>query len=128
MRQPAPPAGEQRKKRDAALRTIDQQIAEHLEQARRSGELSSAPSYGKPLAASDGWDETPTEFRMPFRILKNADALPPEVELFHRRAALREQIDACTSESERVELTRRLCELEQLISMRLEHLRISGSL
>jgi hypothetical protein len=38
-----------RQQRDAALRTLDEAIADHLAQAQRSGELQGAPSYGKPL-------------------------------------------------------------------------------
>ena len=37
---------------------------------------------------AEGWHETPTEFRLPFKILKNAGVAPPEIDLFHRRAAL----------------------------------------
>lgn len=119
---------EQRRKRDLALRSMDEQIAEHLEQARRSGELARAESYGKPLADMQGWQETPGEFRLAFKILKNADAYPPEIELFHRRAALRKQIEACSDDTERVLLMQKLSELEQFISLRLEHLRVSGSI
>jgi hypothetical protein len=119
---------EQRRKRDLALRSMDERIAEHLEQARRSGELARAESYGKPLADMQGWQETPAEFRMPFKILRNADACPPEIELFHRRAALRQQIEACSDDTERVLLMQKLSELEQFISLRLEHLRVSGSI
>ncbi|MFO1435793.1 MAG: DnaJ family domain-containing protein [Gammaproteobacteria bacterium] len=119
---------ERRKKRDAAIRSIDQNIAEHLEQARRSGELERAESYGRPFADMEGWGETPAELRMPFKILKNAQAYPPEIELFHKRAALRKQVDECALETERNELLKRLNELEQFISMRLERLRITGTL
>ena len=45
---PSPTDSERRKARDAALRTQDEVIADHLAQALRSGELASAPSYGKP--------------------------------------------------------------------------------
>jgi hypothetical protein len=119
---------DERRKRDAALRSMDQMIADHLEQARRSGELQRAESYGKPLADMQGWAETPGELRMPFKILKNAEAYPPEIELFHRRAALRREIDGCTSESERIALLKRLSDLEQFISMCLERLRTTREL
>lgn len=119
---------EQRKKRDAEIRSMDEQIAEHLEFARRSGELQSAESYGKPMADMAGWAETPAEFRVPFKILKNAGVAPPEIELFHRRAALRQQLGECRSDAERKLLMTRLSELEQIISLRLESLRVTGSI
>lgn len=117
-----------RKERDAWLRSQDEVIAEHLAQALRSGELQSARGFGKPLAEGDGWAETPVELRMPFKILKNAGAYPPEIELFHRRAALRKGVDQCVDERERVVLNRQLSELEQLIALRLEGLSRNGRL
>lgn len=35
---------------------------------------------------------TPDEFKLPFKILKNAGIAPPEIELFHERARLREAL------------------------------------
>lgn len=123
-----PPDTPARKRRDAAIRSQDEAIADHLAEALRSGELQSAPSFGKPLAEAEGWAETPMEFRLPFKILKNAGVPPPEVELFHRRAALREQIAAATMPAERDALVARLAELEQVLALRLEGLRASGRL
>ena len=61
---PPPTDSERRKAKDATLRTQDDVIAEHLPQALRSGELASAPSFGKPMPEADGWHETPAEFRL----------------------------------------------------------------
>ena len=54
------------------MRSLDEEIARHLREASAAGELQQAPSYGKPLAADTGWDETPEALRMPFKILKDA--------------------------------------------------------
>lgn len=115
-----------RQQRDAALRTLDEAIADHLTQAQRSGELQGAPSYGKPLAEMAGWDETPVEFRLPFKILKNAGVPPPEIELFHRRAALRQALADASSDEARGRLQRELAELEQALALRLEGMRATG--
>lgn len=119
---------DRRKQRDAALRTQDELIAEHLEQARRSGEIQSAQSYGKPLAEAEGWAETPLEFRLPFKVLKNAGLAPPELALFHRRAQLRAELAACTDPALQPALQRQLSELEQALALRLEGLRAGGML
>jgi hypothetical protein len=119
---------EARKRRDAAIRSQDEEIAEHLAQAFKSGELQSAPSFGKPLAEAEGWSETPTEFRLPFKILKNAGAPPPEIEMFHKRAQLRERLAGAVSEQERLALATKLSEVEQAIALRLEGMRASGRL
>jgi hypothetical protein len=123
-----PSDSDRRKKRDAALRTQDEAIADHLAQAYRMGELQSAESFGKPMKEADGYFETPAEFRMPFKVLKNAGVTPPEVELFHKRADLRRQLDAAGTEAERKSLQQRLSELEQMLALRLEGMRASGKL
>lgn len=124
----SPADSERRKARDAALRSQDEAIAQHLDEALRSGELSNAPSFGKPMPEAEGWHETPPEFRLPFKILKNAGVVPPEVELFHRRAELRRALEESASETEREALRQRLVDLEQVIALRLESLRSSGRL
>lgn len=114
--------------RRTLLREQDDAIAEHLAASMRSGELQSAESYGKPLLEAEGWAETPLEFRLPFKVLKNAGVPPPELELFKTRAALREQLDAALDDEARHSLRQRLSELEQLIALRLEGMRASGKL
>jgi hypothetical protein len=125
---PSPTDSQRRKARDAVLRTQDEAIGEHIAEALRSGELETAPSFGKPMPEAEGWHETPPEFRLPFKILKNAGVAPPEIELFHRRAALRRALAECTADAERKVLQQRLSELEQLIAFRLERLRATGKL
>ena len=53
-------------------RAIDEVIADHLAQAQDSGELASAPSWGKPLDLGAGYDDTPLPLRMRKRL-----AAPP---------------------------------------------------
>lgn len=123
-----PTDSERRKQRDASLRSLDEAIADHLAESWRSGELQSAESFGKPLAEPEGWAQTPAEFRLPFKILKNAGAPPAEVALFHKRAALRAQLAAATVEAERQRLQQQLAELEQALALRLDAMRASGNL
>jgi hypothetical protein len=54
--------------------------------------------------------------------------MPPEIELFHRRAALRRDLARASSEQERKTLRQRLSELEQFIALRLESMRVSDKL
>jgi hypothetical protein len=110
------------------MATLDDEIARHLAEAAASGELQAAESYGKPLRDIEGWDATPDALRMPFKILKDAGVVPPEIELFHARARLRAAAAAATDADEHEQLQRRLVELEQKIALRLESLRIHASL
>jgi hypothetical protein len=105
------------------MRSIDEEIGRHLQEAAASGELSRARGYGQPEQADHGWDETPQALRMPFKILKDAGVVPPEIELFHQRAALSAALRQCGGEDERTRLMRELSELEQKIALRLESLR-----
>jgi hypothetical protein len=108
--------------------TQDEEIARHLREAAESGELSRTPGYGKPLPESPGWDATPEALRMPFKILKDAGFVPPEVALFHERARLRAAVEAAAEPQQRTALMQELSELEQKLALRLESLRINATL
>jgi hypothetical protein len=105
------------------MRTFDEEIARHLQEAADSGELGRAKGYGKPLAEDPGWEATPEALRMPMKILKDAGAAPPEIALFHERARLKASIDAAAEPEERRKLQIQLNELEQMLAFRLEALR-----
>ena len=108
--------------------TLDDHIAQSLRDSERSGELRSAPSYGKPLAPIDGWDETPEEFRLPFKMLKEAGIVPPEVEAMRELAALKSELEACTDADSQQALRQRISDRQQAIALRLEGMRMSGRL
>jgi DNA-binding transcriptional ArsR family regulator len=109
------------------LKLLEDHIGEHLRESVRSGELRSAPSFGRPMEFGDGYDQTPAELRMAMKVLKDAGVVPPEVELFHRLAALRRDAAAATEPERSRALSQKASELEQLIRLRLERLR-SGTL
>ncbi len=108
--------------------TIDEQIAQSLRDAQRSGELQSAPSWGKPLDLNDGYEQTPEELRMGFKALKDAGFVPPEVETMRQIATLRQVIAAAPDAPGADAMRRRIGELQQHLALRLEKLRVSGSL
>lgn len=110
------------------MRLREDEIGRKLDEAHRSGELRSAESYGKPMLEDDAWRQTPEEFRMGFKILKNAGVIPPEVELFQQRAQLRAALDSAPDERDRAVALKALSDIEQRISMRLETLRATGVL
>ena len=110
------------------MATLDEQIAQSLSESLASGELKAAPSWGKPLDFGDGYDETPPELRMPFKALKDAGFVPPEVEVMKQIAALRAQIEATADAAQADALKRRVSELQQHVALRLEKLRATGSL
>ncbi|HTP71801.1 MAG TPA: DnaJ family domain-containing protein [Burkholderiaceae bacterium] len=105
------------------LKLLEDHIGEHLRASEASGELRSAPSYGRPLQFNDGYDDTPAELRMAMKILHDAGVVPVEVELMRRLAALRCEAAAAGDPDEAGRLRRKASELEALIALRLEHLR-----
>jgi hypothetical protein len=108
--------------------TLDEQIAYSLREALRNGELQSAASWGKPLDLDDGYAQTPEALRMAFKALKDAGFVPPEVETMRQIAALRQVIAADPEAAQADAMRRRLGELRQHLALRLEKLRVSGSL
>ncbi len=110
------------------MSTLDEHIANSLRESQRNGELQSAPSWGKPLPPDAGYEQTPEEFRLGYKMLKEAGYVPPEVETMRRIAALREVIQRETDPEKADAMRKRLSELQQHLALRLEKLRMSGSL
>ncbi len=55
-------------------------VEERIAQAQKRGEFDNLKGAGKPLPKED-LSHIPEELRLAYRILKNADCLPPEIEL-----------------------------------------------
>ena len=104
------------------LKAIDDHIGQYLRESEASGELRSAPSFGKPMQFNDGYDDTPAELRMAMKILHDAGVVPPEVELMHRLGALRRDAAAAADPARSHALSQQASDLEQLIKLRLERL------
>ena len=115
-------------KREQRLKLLEDHIGRALTQSEQSGELRTARSWGKPLDLGDGYEQTPAELRMGYKVLKDAGVLPPEVELMQRIEAQRQAVAAATDEDRAAPLRQQLAKLQQQLSLRLEKLRISGNL
>jgi hypothetical protein len=115
-------------KKENRLRLLEDDIGRALRESEASGELKSAPSYGKPLSFGDGYDETPDALKMPFKMLKDSGYAPPEVQLMRDIAALQAELEGqADDEAGRIK-RRRLSEMRQQLALRMEKLRMSGSL
>ena len=116
-------------KREQRLKLLEDHIGRSLTESHNSGELQSAPSYGKPLNLGDGYEETPEDLRMGYKILKDAGVVPPEVELMRQIEAQRQLIAGLADSDEAARTGRqRLSEMQQQLALRLEKLRVTGSL
>lgn len=112
-------------KREQRLKLLEDDIGRQLAESHRSGELRSAPSYGKPLNLGDGYEETPAELRMGMKILKDAGVVPPEVELMQLIEAQRQRVEAAPDDTA---AKQQLADMRQRLALRLEKLRGSGTL
>ena len=110
------------------LQLLDDHIGQALRDSEARGELRSAPSWGKPLPADEGYETTPDALRIPFKILKNAGVLPPEVLLMHEITAMQQTLDGAGTAAEQQALRRQISDKRQHLALRLEKLRHSGSL
>ncbi len=116
------------RKREQRLKLLEDEIGRKLYESHHNGELRAAPSYGKPLNLGDGYEETPAELRMGYKILKDAGVLPPEVELMRQIEAQRAVVEAAPDEAAAIEARKKLSEMRQQLALRLEKLRATGSL
>jgi Domain of unknown function (DUF1992) len=107
---------------------IEDEISRKLAEAEQTGELKTAPSYGKPLAQNVGWEDTPGEFKMAFKMLKDSGFIPPEIAAFRERAELRKKLSECDDAAAKKHITLALSQLEQKLSLRLESMRVHGSI
>ena len=54
-------------------------VERRIQEAQRNGEFDNLPGQGKPLALEDE-RHVPEDLRLAYKILKNADCLPPELQ------------------------------------------------
>ena len=64
-------------KREQRLKLLEDHIGRSLAASEASGELRTARNWGQPLDLGDGYEQTPVELRMGYKILKDAGVVPP---------------------------------------------------
>ena len=110
-------------KDEKKLRTLDEQIAEAIRVAQESGEIARARDYGKPIDFGDGYDETPPELRMAFKVLKDAGYAPPEVAMLQELGAMRKELEGMDPESAEAQaLKKKIGDQELKVKLRIEAL------
>ncbi len=83
-------------------------IAERkIREAIERGELTDLPGQGQPLVFEDDRG-VPEDLRLAYKILKNADCLPPELMNKKEIARTEELLDSLTDEQERLKAIQRL--------------------
>lgn len=90
---------------------FDKIIEERIQQSLRKGEFDNLPGYGSPLELEDNF-HIPEDMRLAYKILKNADCIPPEVEL---KKEIHRMEDILTGMPDSAEKYRQLKKLNFLI-------------
>jgi DnaJ-like protein len=104
-------------------RDLDERIGAALRESLERGELQRAKSWGKPLDFGDGYEETPADLRMGYKILRDAGGAPLEVELMREIEALNVQLGRLEAGSaDAAELRRKIMDLRLEIALRIEAL------
>ena len=112
-------------KRLQRLQVLDDHIGRALRDIEARGELAAAPSWGKPLDFGDGYEQTPPELRLGYKMLKDAGLVPPEVEMLGVIAGLRRELDGVAGDDDarRHVLRGRIAALQLALEVRREAMR-----
>jgi hypothetical protein len=90
--------------------------------AMEQGQFDDLPGRGEPLPADD-LARVPAELRMGFRLMRNADCLPPELEARNEAARLGALIAATGDPAERRQLSRLRADAELRYELLMERRR-----
>ncbi|MDD5543032.1 MAG: DUF1992 domain-containing protein [Acidobacteriia bacterium] len=100
-----------------------EKIAEQkIREAMENGEFDNLPGRGQPLDL-ESYFALPEDLRMAYSILKNANVLPPEVELLKEINSLREKSAKCPDKTKRHDLEKQLADRQLKLDLLVEHYR-----
>jgi hypothetical protein len=85
------------------LRIVEQKIKE----AQEKGEFDNLPGHGKPLDLEDD-SHVPEDLRIAYKILKNADCLPPELQERKEIRQMEDLLESLPDEKERYKLIKKI--------------------
>ena len=86
---------------------LDKIVEEMIKKAQERGEFDNLPGKGKPLVLED-LSNVPEDLRMAYHILKNAQVLPPEVELQKEISTLQDLLKYVEEDGERKALAKEI--------------------
>ncbi len=82
-------------------------IEKRIQEAQDNGDFDNLPGKGKPIQFEDDRN-IPEELRLTYKILKNADCLPPELELRKEIRTMEDMLDSIPDEKEKVRHIKRI--------------------
>ena len=82
-------------------------VEERIQQSIKRGEFDGLPGAGKPLMLED-FSNVPEDLRMAYKILKNADCVPPEIEIKKEILQTETLLEQMTDVKERYQTIKKL--------------------
>ena len=81
-------------------------VEERIRRAQAAGQFDNLPGSGRPLPPDE--PNIPEELRLAYRILKNADCLPPEIEMKKEITQIEELLAGMDDTAEKYRLLKKL--------------------
>jgi DnaJ homologue, subfamily C, member 28, conserved domain len=91
----------------AMLPGYDKIVEERIREAQENGEFDNLPGRGEPLPLDDN-SHIPEDLRIAYKILKNADCLPPEVQEKKEIRQMEDLLASIPDEKERYKLIKKI--------------------
>jgi hypothetical protein len=98
-----------------------------IREAIEKGDLNNLPNKGKPLILED-LSHVPADLRAGYKILKNSNVLPAEIQLKKDIVTLQDLINCCYDEQEKHQLRKKLNEKTLRFNLLMEKNKINCSI
>ncbi|MCD6295653.1 MAG: DUF1992 domain-containing protein [Deltaproteobacteria bacterium] len=82
-------------------------IEKRIKEAQKRGDFDELPGSGEPLNIEDD-SHVPEDLRLAYKILKNADCLPPELELKREIRQMEDMLEKIPDEKEKYRQIKRI--------------------
>ncbi|SEA17648.1 protein of unknown function [Thalassobacillus cyri] len=101
-------------------------VEEKIKQSIRNGDFDNLPGKGKPLPKDD-MGHMPADLRNSYKILKNANMIPEEMQLKKEIVSLEELIACCRNSEEKETYKKRLSEKQLRFQVMMEKRKLKSS-
>jgi hypothetical protein len=82
-------------------------VEQRIKEAQERGEFDNLSGQGEPLDLKDDWN-VPEDLRLAYKILKNADCLPPELEQKKQIRQMEDMLENIPDEKEKYKLIKKI--------------------
>jgi len=82
-------------------------VEKRIKEAQERGDFDDLPGHGEPVILEDD-SNIPEELRLTYKILKNADCLPPELQLRKDIRQMEDMLDSIPDEKEKYRQIKRI--------------------